>query len=110
MHDYNLSAELDPHNSGVLVVHLTGSGGGSRDAGFTRELAKHASGNEEQVSRAAEHVTGQPADVPAVLRHVAAAGARIPIRVVQRCIISIGEAPARRYQRLAERCSSANVG
>ncbi|PWN42818.1 DUF1771-domain-containing protein [Ceraceosorus guamensis] len=47
MRDYNLAAHLDPHNSGVLVVNLQGQG--SRDVGsFTRDLAKHASGDEEQ--------------------------------------------------------------
>ena len=60
MRDYNLSAQLDPHNSGVLVVHLGGGGGGTRDAGgFTRELAKQASGNEEQVSASGRIRSGQ---------------------------------------------------
>lgn len=52
MRKYNLQAHLDPHNSGVLVVDLTGKGGGSfgRDTGsFTRGLAQNASGNDEQV-------------------------------------------------------------
>lgn len=53
MRRYNLQAHLDPHNSGVLVVDLTGKAGGSfgRDVGgMTRGLAQQASGNEDQVS------------------------------------------------------------
>lgn len=53
MRKYNLQAHLDPKNSGVLVVDLTGKATGAfgRDAGgFTRGLAQQASGNEEQVS------------------------------------------------------------
>lgn len=38
---------MDPHNAGVVVVHLAG-GGGRRDAGFTNDLARSATGNEEQ--------------------------------------------------------------
>ena len=30
MQKYGLAAELDPHNAGVLIVHLSGQGG-SRD-------------------------------------------------------------------------------
>ncbi|CAO1627963.1 unnamed protein product [Parajaminaea phylloscopi] len=51
MRKYQLQAHLDPKNSGVLVVDLTGKGGGafSSDAGgFTRGLAQQASGNDEQ--------------------------------------------------------------
>ena len=35
IHRYNLAAHVDPHNTGVLVVDLTGRGAGgrSRDAG-----------------------------------------------------------------------------
>lgn len=53
MSKYQLQAHLDPHNSGVLVVDLTGRAGGAftRDAGgFTRGLAQQASGKEEEVS------------------------------------------------------------
>jgi len=50
MQDHRLAAELDSHNAGVVIVHLNGGGGGGafRDAGFTRDLAKQATGNEEQ--------------------------------------------------------------
>ncbi|CAO1618405.1 unnamed protein product [Sympodiomycopsis kandeliae] len=51
MHKYGLQAHLDPKNSGVLVVDLTGSQSGafSRDAGgFTRGLAEQASGKDDQ--------------------------------------------------------------
>ncbi|UZJ52453.1 hypothetical protein CBS101457_001773 [Exobasidium rhododendri] len=54
MQDYNIAANIDPKNAGVLIVHLQGGGGGGgapqgayRDAGFTRDLAKNASGDEE---------------------------------------------------------------
>jgi len=44
---YNLSAHLDPHNSGVLIVSLTGQDGmgRSRDAGgLVDELGKQQEG------------------------------------------------------------------
>lgn len=53
MRKYNLQAHLDPKNSGVLVVDLTGKAGGAFNSdvgGFTRGLAQNASGNDEQVS------------------------------------------------------------
>lgn len=59
MRKYKLQAHLDPSNAGVLVVDLSGSGGAgfSKDAGgFTRDLAKQASGNEDQVSATFEVV------------------------------------------------------
>ena len=45
---YRLDAHIDPKNTGVLVVNLRGSGGGG--ANFTRDLAKQASGDENEVS------------------------------------------------------------
>jgi hypothetical protein len=52
---YNIAANIDPKNAGVLLVHLQGGGQGApqgayRDAGFTRDLAKNASGDDENVS------------------------------------------------------------
>lgn len=55
IHRYNLAAHIDPQNAGVLIVSLRG-GGGARgmpetgDTGFTRDLAKHATGDEENCS------------------------------------------------------------
>lgn len=46
MQDYRLEAHLDPRNAGVLVVNLQGSGRGG--AGFTRDLAKQTTGNEDE--------------------------------------------------------------
>jgi len=46
MQDYRLEAHLDPRNAGVLVVNLHGSGQGG--AGFTRDLAKQTTGNEDE--------------------------------------------------------------
>ncbi|KEI42445.1 uncharacterized protein L969DRAFT_152013 [Mixia osmundae IAM 14324] len=40
MQKYNLSAHLDPHNAGVLIVMLQGGGQGSRDAGFVDHLSR----------------------------------------------------------------------
>lgn len=48
MGKYGLGAELDPHNSGVLIVHLDGSSG-SRDAGrLTRDIAQTQEGDQDQ--------------------------------------------------------------
>lgn len=47
MRDNNISAALDPHNAGVLVVHLQG-GSNVGDAGFTRDLAKGATGKDDE--------------------------------------------------------------
>lgn len=41
---------MDPTNAGVLLVHLQGGRGGAPDAGFTRDLAKQSTGDEESVS------------------------------------------------------------
>lgn len=46
MQDYRLEAHLDPRNAGVLVVNLRGNGQGG--AGFTRDLAKQTTGNEDE--------------------------------------------------------------
>ncbi|SNX87244.1 uncharacterized protein MEPE_05954 [Melanopsichium pennsylvanicum] len=46
MQDYRLEAHLDPRNAGVLVINLRGNGQGG--AGFTRDLAKHTTGNEDE--------------------------------------------------------------
>lgn len=59
MQKYGLQAHLDPKNSGVLVVDLTGQQGGAfgRDAGgFTRGLAEHATGKDDQVSEGVARV------------------------------------------------------
>lgn len=50
---YNIAAELDPKNSGVLLVHLSGATAGQgsyRDAGFASQLSRQAGGDDEQVS------------------------------------------------------------
>lgn len=53
MRDYGIAANLDPKNSGVLLVHLGGAQGAPqgayRDAGFTNKLAQQASGKDEEV-------------------------------------------------------------
>lgn len=46
MRDYRLDAHIDPRNAGVLVVNLKGSG--QTGAGFTRDLAKQTTGNEDE--------------------------------------------------------------
>lgn len=46
MNDYRLDAHLDPHNAGILIVNLKGSGRGG--ANFTRDLAKQITGNENE--------------------------------------------------------------
>ena len=62
MQKYGLQAHLDPKNSGVLVVDLTGQQGGAfgRDAGgFTRGLAEHATGKDDQVSQGVVNAVSQ---------------------------------------------------
>lgn len=82
MRKYNLQAHLDPHNSGVLVVDLTGKAGGAfgRDAGgFTRGLAQQASGSEDQVSRrGAEERCREMADLLASHDVYSASSCRAP--------------------------------
>ena len=58
---YNIAANIDPKNAGVLLVHLQGGGGGApqgayRDAGFTRELAQNSTGDDENVSRSPDPI------------------------------------------------------
>jgi len=42
-----LDAHVDKHNAGIVVVNLAGpKGGGSLD--FTRDIARHATGNDQE--------------------------------------------------------------
>ena len=44
---YHLDAHVDKHNAGIVVVNLAGpKGGGSLD--FTRDIARHATGNDQE--------------------------------------------------------------
>ena len=44
---YNVSAHVDPKNTGVLVVNMNGPiGGGSLD--FTRDMSRSATGNDQE--------------------------------------------------------------
>jgi DNA-nicking Smr family endonuclease len=49
MHDYNIAANIDPKNAGVLLVHLQG-GQSQSGANFTRDLAQNSTGDAENVS------------------------------------------------------------
>lgn len=51
-YSYNISANVDPTNAGVLLVHLSGApagNGGYRDAGFTKQLAQQRGDNDADV-------------------------------------------------------------
>jgi len=43
MRQYNLRAALDPHNAGVLIVQLDGTGSAPSDLGWARDLPRDSS-------------------------------------------------------------------
>ncbi|WFD34485.1 Putative ATP-dependent helicase IRC3 [Malassezia cuniculi] len=45
--DYNVSAHVDPKNTGVLIVNMNGPAGGG-GADFTRDMARGATGNDQE--------------------------------------------------------------